>query len=196
MGNAVTIHLIRHGKTQANLDRKYIGHTDEPLVHFRSVHMPIQAEVVYGSDLIRCKQTAHLYFPNAKYVASSNLRELHFGQFEMKTYEQLKNNSKYRAWIADPENSTPPDGESFHCFKKRVFAALTDIICEPGNYTFIIHGGVIRVWLAAFLHKPFLDVSAKHETLYTCSWNDISLWKGGDKCTFISEVPLTVKESS
>ncbi|MEO4052337.1 histidine phosphatase family protein [Solibacillus sp. CAU 1738] len=195
MGNAVTIHLIRHGKTQANIERKYIGHTDEPLVNVEAVNMPLDAKIVYGSDLLRCKQTANLYFPNANYVANSNLRELDFGHFEMKTYEDLKNDAEYRAWVTDPENVTPPDGESFQHFKKRVFTALTDIICEQGNYTFIIHGGVIRVWLAAFLHKPFQDVTAKHDTIYTCSWKEFFSWKEGTQCTSISEVPITVKES-
>lgn len=195
MGNALTIHLIRHGKTQANIDRKYIGHTDEPLVNWQALDMPIQTKKVYGSDLIRCEQTAYLYFPEAEYVAVSNLRELNFGQFEMKTYEQLKNEPYYREWIADPENVTPLDGESFQHFQMRVFSALTDIINEPGTYTFIIHGGVIRVWLAAFLHRQFQDVTAKHETLYTCAWDDFHAWKEGAQCTFISEVPLTVKES-
>lgn len=31
MADDITVHLIRHEKTKANMERKYIGWTDEPI---------------------------------------------------------------------------------------------------------------------------------------------------------------------
>ncbi|WP_042474057.1 histidine phosphatase family protein [Bacillus ndiopicus] len=196
MGNAITIHLIRHGKTQANIERKYIGHTDEPILPLQQVHLALQPSIINGSDLKRCQQTAACYFPQAPYQASADLRELHFGQFEMKTYEELKDNPIYREWLMNPLQVTPPAGESFIHFKERVERAMQQIIVAPDEYTFVVHGGVIRLLLAQFLQQPFERLHAEHGTLYSCYWSDFSAWKEGERCTFISEVPITASEIS
>ena len=54
----VTIHLIRHEKTRANMEMKYIGWTDEPIVTNPVLFSELKPKEVYGSDLLRCKQTA------------------------------------------------------------------------------------------------------------------------------------------
>ncbi|WP_238600706.1 histidine phosphatase family protein [Metasolibacillus meyeri] len=194
MGDAITIHLIRHGKTKANMERKYIGHSDEPILPLRQVDIALQPSVVYGSDLKRCQQTAACYFPQVPYRASADLRELHFGQFEMKTYEELKDDLIYREWINNPLQVTPPNGESFSDFTARVERAIEQIITGPGDYTFVVHGGVIRLLLERFLQQPFNSLQAKHDTLYSCSWSHFSTWKEGKRCTSISEVPIMASE--
>lgn len=109
MGNSVVVHLIRHEKTKANWQRKYLGWTDEPIAIRKAVcSVPVHTETVYGSDLKRCRETAELYFPNARYLPFSGLRELDFGDFEMKTYEELKHFETYRRWIDAPYKVTPP----------------------------------------------------------------------------------------
>ncbi len=92
MVSRITVHLIRHEKTAANLARQYIGWTDEPVVVHVKPIAALQPELVYGSDLIRCKQTANGYFPKARFTGNPQLRECHFGDFEMKTYEELQHN--------------------------------------------------------------------------------------------------------
>ncbi|MCT6922590.1 histidine phosphatase family protein [Metasolibacillus sp.] len=195
MGDAITIHLIRHGKTKANVERKYIGHTDEPILPLTPVQLTVRPSIVYGSDLQRCRQTAACYFPYVPYKANADLRELHFGQFEMKTYEELKDYPLYQKWLADPLQVTPPDGESFIDFTARVERAMKQIIIMPGDYTFVVHGGVIRLLLAKFLQHPFNSVYAEHSTIYSCTWSHFSAWKEGERCTSTSEVPIMASES-
>ncbi|WP_332646839.1 histidine phosphatase family protein [Lysinibacillus sp. 54212] len=196
MVHAITIHLIRHEKTQANIERKYIGWTDEEIIpragHFT---LPLNPAVVYGSDLIRCKQTANLYFPKATFLSAVGLRELNFGDFEMKTYEQLKDHKLYRRWIDDPLCVTPQNGESFQVFKERVYDAFWRIVTKPGEYVFVVHGGVIRLLIALFLESDFAKITANHHTVYTCAWDYFSQLKEGQRCKSISEVPITVKDN-
>lgn len=195
MACRVVLHLIRHEKTAANLARKYIGWTDEEIVNPHvSVVTPLTPPVIYGSDLIRCKQTAACYFPGIPYEPDARLRESSFGQFEMKTYEQLKDNLQYRAWIDCPGNNPPPDGETFQQFEARVNESVTQIIREAGTYTCIVHGGVIRLLLAKFTQQPFRDVIAQHRTLYTVEWDLFEDFKEGKPCKLLSVVPLTVRE--
>lgn len=195
MGCGVVLYLIRHEKTMANQRRQYIGWTDEPIVHEQlDVTLPIAPDLVYGSDLRRCKQTAACYFPQVPYHADARLRESHFGQFEMKTYEQLKDNAQYRAWIDCPGNNPPPDGESFAAFEQRVVEAVDEIVVQDGQYTFVVHGGVIRLLLAQFSKRAFRDVTATHRTLYRVEWESLVAFKEGEVCKLLSEVPITVKE--
>ena len=196
MANSVTVHLIRHEKTLANRERKYIGWTDEPIVENVRGTTFLQPETVYGSDLIRCRQTAKGYFPHANFIANKQLRELNFGDFEMYTYEQLQHNPIYRAWIDDPLKVTPPNGESFVGFHERVVTAFKQIIVSEQKYTFIIHGGVIRVLLAKFglEQKLFQQVLANHRTIYTLTWDSLADFKGGARCTSYSEALITENE--
>lgn len=197
MGNSVVVHLIRHEKTKANWQRKYLGWTDEPIAIRKAVcSVPVHTETVYGSDLKRCRETAELYFPNARYLPFSGLRELDFGDFEMKTYEELKHFETYRRWIDAPYKVTPPDGESFVDFEKRVLDTFHHIVGSGGEYVFVVHGGVIRLLISKFLKEhSFQEVTAEHRTIYTFVWNDVGSLKGGEACNRLSVAPITVREN-
>lgn len=196
MGNAVTVHLIRHEKTKANLNRQYIGWTEESIVVGEKCDVLLLPKIVYGSDLKRCEETAKLYFPNAAYKSVQSLREINFGDFEMKTYEQLKTNEIYRNWIESPEKITPPNGESFHDFAKRVVSGFEQIIQETNEYVFVVHGGVIRILLSKYgpTTQSFQQVTAEHRTIYTLTWSDLSDAKGGKRCESLSVEPIMAKE--
>ena len=181
-----TMYFIRHELTQANIERRYIGWTDQPIIQSVKANISIEPAVVFGSDLLRCKQTASSYFPNIPFVADERLRELHFGDFEMKTYEQLQHNPLYRAWVDDPFKTTPPGGESFEAFKNRVLSAFQEIAEREQEAVFVVHGGVIKLILAACFDKGFHEVYATHRTLYTISWEE------GKTCMSLSEEPITV----
>ena len=60
--------FIRHGKTAGNLERRYIGRTDEPLcdegiaeILGKEYH---DADIVVASPMKRCVQTAELIYPH------------------------------------------------------------------------------------------------------------------------------------
>ncbi|ATP39531.1 fructose-2,6-bisphosphatase [Solibacillus sp. R5-41] len=197
MARGITVHLIRHEKTRANVERKYIGWTDESILQEVSAQLTIAPTVVYGSDLIRCQQTAACYFPNANYVGVKQLRESNFGDFEMHTYEQLKNQPIYRAWIDDPYEVTPPNGEHFWAFEQRVLQAFQQLIVQQGTFTFVVHGGVIRLLLSHFGQQQqlFQNTLAKHRVLYTLHWDQLEQFLGGAVCTSFSEAPITVNET-
>lgn len=180
------VHLIRHELTQANMERRYIGWTDEPIVQPVEAIMPVKPAAVFGSDLLRCKQTASCYFPDAPFIADERLRELHFGDFEMKTYMELQHIPAYRRWIDDPFHTTPPGGESFAAFQHRVLAAFQEISAGHAESVFVVHGGVIKLILAFCFEKGFHEVHASHRTIYTVSWEE------GKACMSLSEEPITV----
>ena len=95
--------FIRHGKTAGNLERRYIGRTDEPLcdegiAEILGKEYP-DADIVVASPMKRCVQTAELIYPHKEIKLMPSLRETDFGDFEGLNYEQLCNDISYRSWI-------------------------------------------------------------------------------------------------
>ena len=198
MGNSVVVHLIRHEKTPANQERKYIGWTDQSILPLTDLApLPIQFAKVFGSDLKRCKETAKGYYPQADFIPYKELRELNFGDFEMKTYDQLQHEPIYRQWIDEPEKVTPPNGESFQSFTKRVVSKFQQIINEDRAYCFIVHGGVIRLLLEKYGVdvKSFQEIHVSHREIYTLNWENISDVKEGKRCKSLSVEPIMGKEN-
>ncbi|OBX37425.1 phosphoserine phosphatase 1 [Halomonas elongata] len=111
--------VVRHGLTAWNRQRRYQGRRDIPLLMPDSVpamdrlrrHLADQDfDAVYASDLTRCRQTlAHLSegrtWPAPRFDA--RLRELDFGAYEGRTYDELKDLAGYRAWIDSQGESAP-----------------------------------------------------------------------------------------
>ncbi|MCM3699900.1 histidine phosphatase family protein [Paenibacillus macerans] len=122
--------LVRHGLTEWNVQRRYQGHSDLALLPGEASGLkPLRRELagvefsaVYASDLLRCRQTLEYARSDLaeRCVADCRLREMDFGAWEGRTYELLKDDALYRAWIDDPQRVTPPDGESWQAFRTRV----------------------------------------------------------------------------
>ena len=88
--------LMRHGTTQGNLERRFIGTLDVPLLPqgeelARRVGATLPAvEHIYRSPLQRCRRTAELLWPGVEMTVVDELRESDFGPFEGKNHEELK----------------------------------------------------------------------------------------------------------
>lgn len=194
MDNSFVLHLIRHAPTPGNLEKKYIGWTDEAVLPFEA-QADLHYKKVWGSDLLRCRQTASVLFPNADYRADPDLRECNFGAWEMKTYEELKNEPHYRNWINDPYSVTPPGGESFCQLAKRIERALRKL--PDGNeFTIIMHGGPIRYLLSRAKKQTFREQQASHGVCHTISWSSRQAFEEERMCKLYSVVPLMAKGDS
>ena len=110
--------LLRHGETEANRRRLYYGATDLPLLpesvralRERADSAPA-ASRYYTSGMSRAEQTLEAIFGPVPHEILPGLREMNFGAFEMQSYEQLKDDPAYQAWIQDVEHNRCPGGES------------------------------------------------------------------------------------
>ena len=148
----MTIYLIRHGKTPANEQRLYCGKTDISLSEAgRAALTGISYDVPKGSRYItsgmrRTSETLEILFGNVPCEQVPEFQEMDFGRFEMHSYEQLKEDQDYLAWITgDNDANLTPGGESGVLMKNRVLAAFDRISGEDRNTVIITHGGVIAV---------------------------------------------------
>jgi len=146
------IHIIRHGKTIANEQRLYCGHTDLPLSEagisqIGDIEYPQNIDLFFTSGLLRTRQTIQCIYGPAHAQTIPQLAEFNFGQFEMKSYEDLKEQPDYQAWITDETGLVScPGGENKQEFMKRVLAGY-DILLEKSKQAQAVvlatHGGVI-----------------------------------------------------
>ena len=150
-----TYYLIRHGKTEANERRLYCGSTDLSLTdggirELKKRHYRINHARFLTSGMRRTEQTLEILFGQVPHERDPQLREMDFGQFEMHSYEELKENPAYQAWLAGENETNPtPGGESGAQMQKRVWEAFSRWRADGGESTVIItHGGVIASLMA------------------------------------------------
>jgi alpha-ribazole phosphatase len=77
----------------------------------KKIFEEISFDAIFSSDLRRCRQTVRWLFPGKSYCVEKRLREMHFGLFEGKTYEELKDNPLYIRWINSLSRLTLPERE-------------------------------------------------------------------------------------
>lgn len=142
-----TLYLIRHGKTEANLQHRYCGSTDLPLSEIgrrelSELHYGIEDVRFVISGMRRTEETLKLLFGDVEYETEPAFKEIDFGVFEMGCYEELKDREDYRAWLTgDNMRNVPPGGESGEQMTNRVIQALPGLL--KGNTVLVTHGGVI-----------------------------------------------------
>ena len=145
--------LVRHGETQGNKLKRYIGkRTDEPLCPeagnmLAQLAYP-EVQAVYASPMIRCTQTAGILFPGKKLNIIDELAECDFGEFENKNYKELSGDPRYQTWIDSNGILAFPGGESkdecatrnLEGFQRAVSACIREEITEAA---LVVHGGTI-----------------------------------------------------
>lgn len=187
----MTIVFIRHAKTQGNLERRYIGKTDQPLCgegkqvllkNIRDGRYP-RCDAVYTSPMKRCLETARAVYPDITAVVVEDLCECNFGDFEGKTYEQLKDNPKYRLFLESGGAGEIPNGESGGQFKARCLRAFQELLEDMQERkvsasAVVCHGGTIMAILEHFggQGRTFYDYQAENCGGY-CGTYDIETGK-------------------
>ena len=142
-----TLYLIRHGKTEANLQHRYCGSTDLPLSEIgrrelSELHYGIKDVRFVVSGMRRTEETLKLLFGDVEYETEPAFKEIDFGVFEMGCYEELKDREDYRVWLTgDNMRNVPPGGESGEQMTQRVLRALPQLLDR--DTVLITHGGVI-----------------------------------------------------
>lgn len=152
--------MLRHGKTEGNKHKRYIGSTDEPLCaegrqQVRAVGHVRAVGLVYVSPLVRAQETARLAFPCAQQVIVPDFREMDFGDFENHNYQELAEKSAYRAWVEGNCEARCPHGESKDEFSRRSVNALRILLRESfekgvKQVIVVAHGGTIMAVMDAF----------------------------------------------
>lgn len=134
----VDLTFIRHGQVQANIEKRYIGSTDMSLTvnGMKSLEKLNKAQIyktpdyLFCSPMSRCKMTCDILFPDKIYTVIDEFHEMNFGSFEMKNYQELKDNAYYQRWIDSNGTIAFPEGESRQEFVLRCMSGFDKMLSK------------------------------------------------------------------
>lgn len=159
--NEVKLYLIRHGKTYCNEKKLYCGKSDVDLTEngiqelkeiLKKTKYP-KCDFYFTSGAKRANQTLEILCPENKYTELEKFFEYNFGDFELKSYEELKLFKEYIEWIQDKEEKVKcPNGESKEEFRKRIIEGFNELIeyfieSDIKTALGVTHGGSIGMIL-------------------------------------------------
>ena len=103
---------------------------------------------------MRTEQTLSLLYGDVPHGVLPGLREIDCGDWEMKGYEDLRQDPVYLRWSEDTTHTPCPNGESLLDVQRRSLAALSPVLAAGEDAVCVTHGGVICVVLQAWFPVP------------------------------------------
>ncbi len=181
--------LVRHGETEWNRLMRYQGQTDIELNDTGIWQAERAAErlanekidSIYSSDLRRARRTAEIiskpHDMKGEIHESPLLREMHFGDFEGLTFDQIE--EKYQlifsaspSWRSRGPNERSPNGESITDLAGRVKEFTQILKGHTPEETVLIaaHGGPLQVLIC-----QLLEIDLEHWWQFRLSGASISI---------------------
>ncbi len=161
--------VIRHGITEGNIKRWFYGSTDLPLLQEGIEELNsskekglypklIEPTKFFTTGLLRTEQTLDVIYGKVDRKIIPELAEMKFGRCECKSFNELKGDDEFEAWLSDETgNAGFSGGESRNEFTNRVDLGIERLIKEhlennKGETVSLVicHGGVISYMLDSF----------------------------------------------
>ena len=166
--------FVRHGETDGNARRQYIGRTDLPLngrgrEQIRTLRETLalpETSRVFHSPLRRTTETTQLLFFKGG-IPDPRLMELDFGAWEARTYAEIEAEDRDHLWrwYDDPWQVAPPGGETLQDLDARLTSWHEDTVlaAAPDDTLVIVtHGGPLRWWHAKYVLQDTAHFSNLH----------------------------------
>ena len=156
------LHLIRHGQTNWNEERRAQGQSDSVLTDLgveqaKALGIRISAvrfDALYCSSSVRTRQTLAHAFPDWEKPVTylDSLREIKMGDWEGRLYAELKSESpqSFQHFWHEPHKFDVPNAETFFQLQRRALEVIKDIYSHhAGQLVAVVsHGALIKTVLA------------------------------------------------
>ncbi len=158
--------LIRHGETEGNVQQVWHGALDAPLTvrgqlqvaatarYMAQLVQQYPVDAFYVSPLARAQSTAAAIAQAIAHlpIIESDLREFDLGDWEGRSFADLKaQENLWGRWQADP-GFAPPNGESPSSFNRRAVAVMQKLVTAHPHQTLLVvtHGALLSSVLATW----------------------------------------------
>ena len=151
------LYLIRHTSVGIPKNICY-GQTDVAL----SESFEEEAEIVhskvdgitfdehFSSPLSRCFKLAKQIIEKDEIQQDDRLKEMDFGDWELKTWDEINDSEEGKRWFADYTKARCPNGESFEDMTERTrhfYEEIKPMLIEGKNIAVFTHAGVLRSFM-------------------------------------------------
>jgi broad specificity phosphatase PhoE len=191
--------IARHGQTESNRDGLFCGHSETNLTELgrrqaaalcrRLDGMAITA--AYTSDFSRAMETAVIALGGraVKPHADPQLREIHYGEWEMRKERAIARISpeQFRLMRAEDPAWQPPGGETTGAVRERMLAALKRILHRHEHETVLVvsHGTAIHCLVAGVL--AMAESHTFRLTVANCGLSEITVRGGKPALAFLND---------
>ncbi len=195
--------FVRHGETDSNKKKTFLGWTDAELndegirqaCKLGEELKRITFDGIYSSSLKRASKTAEIINEklNMEIVYSDNLKERNFGIWDDLTYDEIcKRYPKERSeWEKNWINYSVEKGESAEESYIRNIRFVDDVILakDSGTYLIVTHLGTIRFILTYLLGMKLED--SWRFTVDNCTITRVQITNGYGVLTHLGACHLT-----
>lgn len=162
---ATRVLIARHGQTVSNREGRFCGHSETPLTALgieqaRALAQRLattRVDAAYTSDFSRALDTAAIVLEGREITpaADPDLRELHYGEWEMQREREVArtHREEFRRMVTEDPAWWPPGGETVAMVRARTWRALSRIVARHRHETVLVitHGTAINCMLAEVL---------------------------------------------
>ncbi len=169
-----TFYLARHGETEWNRVKRLQGQMDSPLTQVgllqaEQLALSLKNEGIghiVSSPLSRALLTAEACQKglNLDLSIDDNLMERHFGEWQQKLFNDLREEPDFENIFFRVTAHKPPNGESALQGAERFKLALQTIAktCSENKILIVTHGDLLRCFLAQLNNKTFCDAYSQY----------------------------------
>ena len=162
------LHLIRHGQTDWNEERRVQGQSDSRLTQLgeeQALELGqriqfVEFDKVFCSSSLRTRQTAANLFPDSRVEIEylDNLREIFLGPWEGALYDEIEQQEpdSFRHFWEEPHLFDVEGAESFYELQNRAVAAVEKIaeLHLDQQIAVVSHGALIKTILCYVENLP------------------------------------------
>lgn len=162
------IHLIRHGETNWNKDKRVQGQSESTLTlqgqaqarELASTLQQYPITKIYCSSSIRTRETCALLFPGKPIEThfDDNLREIFLGPWEGKLQTEIRSlfPEQFENFFQAPDKFAQPGAETFAQVQQRGLNVLKQILSDDSaqEVAIVSHGVLIKSILCHLEKRP------------------------------------------
>lgn len=163
MSDTLTVYFLRHGLTYSNVAGRFGGLSDVPvtqegfkdLIALRENYDYPEVPRVYTSPAMRTRETCAILYPGMRPVVLESLWEMHFGDMEDKTLDDM-DPAQRKKWLTGAWDLSFKGGESLREAAFRILSAMTKIVTDSiredfDKVTVLSHGEILYALMKAAL---------------------------------------------
>lgn len=182
------LHLIRHGQTNWNEERRVQGQSESKLTELGIQQArklgdklkSLEFDRIYCSSSLRARQTVEHAFEHHKQPVTylDSLREIHLGPWEGRLYDEIEQEDpdSFRHFWHEPHQFNVPGAETFYAMQERAVNTIKSIgkISKQQRVAVVSHGALIKTVLAHIEELPMEELW-KPPLMHNCAHSIVEM---------------------